>query len=92
VAQGTIDDLLKPEVEKPPTPLSKDPEVETQSEEPTAEINKDVSEIYNKMKNENINTIQEAAVGKFDDIHVNLEALDDTQFTALIERIKGCRT
>jgi hypothetical protein len=38
------------------------------------------------MKNENINTIQEAAVGKFDDIHVNLEALDDTQFTALIER------
>jgi hypothetical protein len=49
-------------------------------EEPTAEINKDVSEIYNKMKNENINTIQEAEVGKFDDIHVNLEALDDTKY------------
>jgi hypothetical protein len=44
------------------------------------------------MKNENINTNHEAVPGKFDDIHVNLEALDDTQFTALIERIKGCRT
>ena len=85
VADAAIDDLLKPKVEEPPVELSKEPDVTEVLEEPNAEVNAEVSKIYNDMKDKNMNEIAG------EDTPVNLEALDDVQFTALIDKIKGCR-